>query len=924
LTRDDDAIVAIRARVNSVVAEDALARYAPQPGSRSMNAWMNRAWLQERLQIPGGVNVIALGASEHSQERVQSALRKHWRLADLQSALVQAPQGLRLITNRVLLDEELAEAASRVDPGALGLLSWLGNSLELNERTSPYGILTAIGRLHPGSVHELPAWAPQIASEAIAINAWTANDLQAREGDALTLRYSTLGRSRAVHEAHETLTVSRITPMEGPLADPSLLPPIPGISDAESCQDWAPGLPIDLDRMRPADEAYWKKYRGTPRAFIALETGQRLWGSVHGDLTAVAFGDTFTDPALVEAALLEEADPVTLGLSFEDVRGAALARAEPASDFGGLFIGFNLFLVLAALLLTSLLTALAMESRSAEMGGLLAMGWPPARVRRLLQIEVALAALAGVLLGIPLARLVTEAVLMGLSGMWSGATPGTPLRHAVESSTLMLGAGTTWFLSVATANRAIAPLLRRSATALLQRHAGRDSSSDGPRRGLLGTAALSATAAIFLVGSSDAAPAFFGAGALALIAILATTSELLHRGARITGDNLMRLAFAAMSRRHGRSMAAIALLGAGSFLVIGVGAGHMDPLASDGSRRSGTGGFAWIGETTLPIPHDLQTPEGRARFHLTDADLPPDSFVPVRVWDGDDASCLSLGQARTPTLLGVTPQDLAQRDAFAFAEGGDGPSGWELLEGWKSGDPIPAIGDEATLRWQLHLGVGDILTYRASDGDPFDVVLVGMVRNALFQGSLVVPDDALAAMHPDLGGIRQIWFDPPSEGSPAPEEAWMDRLADVGLALTPARERFAALVEVERTYLGIFETLGGLGLLLGSLGLGLVIARNVADRRQELASLMAIGFSPIRLRWLLFAEHGALALAGITAGSLAALLAVFPAIQAHGMHHAMTTTLTLAIALILSGSVAMGAAVTVLIRPEMTATLRGD
>ena len=152
----------------------------------------------------------------------------------------------------------------------------------------------------------------------------------------------------------------------------------------------------------------------------------------------------------------------------------------------------------------------------------------------------------------------------------------------------------------------------------------------------------------------------------------------------------------------------------------------------------------------------------------------------------------------------------------------------------------------------------------------------------------------------------------------------MDRCADVGLALAPARERFARLVEVERTYLGIFEVLGGLGLLLGSLGLGLVIARNIGEREQELGAMMALGFSPNRLRWLLFAEHGALALPGILAGSLAALLAVVPAILSHGLDHAMTMTITLASALAVTGGLAMAAAVARLIRPEMTTSLRGD
>ena len=46
----------------------------------------------------------------------------------------------------------------------------------------------------------------------------------------------------------------------------------------------------------------------------------------------------------------------------------------------------------------------------------------------------------------------------------------------------------------------------------------------------------------------------------------------------------------------------------------------------------------------------------------------------------------------------------------------------------------------------------------------------------------------------------------------------------------------------------IFQLLGGLGLLLGSVGLGVVVLRNVLERRGELAILRAVGFRRRSLR----------------------------------------------------------------------------
>jgi ABC-type antimicrobial peptide transport system permease subunit len=72
--------------------------------------------------------------------------------------------------------------------------------------------------------------------------------------------------------------------------------------------------------------------------------------------------------------------------------------------------------------------------------------------------------------------------------------------------------------------------------------------------------------------------------------------------------------------------------------------------------------------------------------------------------------------------------------------------------------------------------------------------------------------------------------------------------------------------------------LGGLGLLLGTVGLGVVVLRNVLERRGELALLLAVGFRPRVLKWLVLSEHGALLLAGLGIGVVSASVAVVPTI----------------------------------------------
>ena len=41
--------------------------------------------------------------------------------------------------------------------------------------------------------------------------------------------------------------------------------------------------------IREKDEAYWKKYKGTPKAFISLKTARKIWANRFGNLTLVKF-----------------------------------------------------------------------------------------------------------------------------------------------------------------------------------------------------------------------------------------------------------------------------------------------------------------------------------------------------------------------------------------------------------------------------------------------------------------------------------------------------------------------------------------------------------------------------------------------------------------------------------------------------------
>jgi len=457
------------------------------------------------------------------------------------------------------------------------------------------------------------------------------------------------------------------------------------------------------------------------------------------------------------------------------------------------------------------------------------------------------------------------------------------------------------------------------------------------RRGFgLYVAAVAALAAVVLLvlmgtGDSSSAPAaFFGAGALLLIAGLGLSQALLKIVAstwKRPPASLAGLGLRNSTRRSGRSLAVIGLLACGIFLVIAVGANRHDPLAHAYRRDSGTGGFALIGESAIGILYDLNSKSGRQSIGLDDDNLDGIQVVQLRVHDGDDASCFNLNRAQRPRLLGLQPEQLQVRGAFKFIrtiENTTSMDGWNLLGGDYGEDVVPAIGDYPTIIWALGKSVGDELEYRDEKGRMFQLRLVGMLKSSILQGSLLIAEDEFVRRFPSEDGYRMFLIDAAQDKVKPVGDKLSTQLRNFGLALTSTKQRLGALNTVENTYLSIFQLLGGLGLILGSVGLGLVVLRNMLDRRGELAMLQAVGFDKIALKRMVFYEHSALCLFGLLCGVMTALVAIGPVLKSPGAEVPyLSLTLTI-VAIGISGLVWIWLATTFALAGNILDALRNE
>ena len=429
---------------------------------------------------------------------------------------------------------------------------------------------------------------------------------------------------------------------------------------------------------------------------------------------------------------------------------------------------------------------------------------------------------------------------------------------------------------------------------------------------------------------------------------LGFSQALLSTLARSVGKMRMRLSNLGLrnsARRTGRSLATIALLACGTFLIIAVSANRHDPHEGFELRSSGTGGFALFAESTLPVFQDLNSKQGREAYGLdwnVGSGLKPSpTIVPLRVHDGDDASCLNLNRAQTPRLFGIRAEELQARNAFTFVKtaGAHGraplplnENPWLLLKHKENDNPVlersegtvPAIGDEATIIWALGKKIGDTLPYTDERGNTFNIRLVGMLANSIFQGGLLISEDDFVARFPSESGYRMFLIDSPSENAAEVSKTLSHALQDVGLEITPTAQRLAEFNTVQNTYLSIFQILGGLALLLGSIGLGIVVMRNVMERRSELALLRAVGFEKRSLRWLVLSEHWLLLLLGLVCGVTAGLVAVLPALRSPGADIPYASLALTLFAVVLSGALWTWFATVLALRGPLLAALRNE
>jgi len=942
--RKEDPGRTIRLNIASVLGAESLGEFSLQPQHGAVRAvFVSLRFLQQELEHNGRVNAILVAGAQPAPS-IATLLKSKATLDDLGLKLRAVnDQTISLESDSRIINEHVTaaanEAAKALTLRTVPVLSYLANSISTGERSIPYSLVTALDDETLTHLDRFETAKP--AHPPIILNDWTARDLNAKRGDTVSLEYYLWHENGRLETKKADFQLVAIVPITGLAADRDLVPEYPGITESEDMSQWDPPFPIDLDRVRKQDEDYWHQYRATPKAFIPLSTAQSLWGTRFGKLTSIRVespNNQLTPETLNNygESLRKSLDPALIGFQVVPVRDQGQAASRGATDFGEYFLYFSFFLVVAALMLTTLFFKLGIEQRAREIGTLQAIGFSDGGIRKLFLVEGALLAGIGSLLGLVGAIAYAALLMYGLRTWWVGAVGTTALTLHISWMSLVIGAVGGVVAAVVCIYVTLWRLGRSSTRSLLMGFV-EDTSVKATRaqgRAFLGPVFMLIGIVLLTAGALHLIPrvaAFFGGGVILLVAGVFFLSSWLKRSNRppIQGSGwwtIARLGFRNATYRPGRTVLCITLIASAAFIIVAVDAFRRSGTSAS-DRKSGTGGFPFLAESLLPIVHDANTPEGRDSLNLgnNDSTLKDVRFTNLRVRPGDDTSCLNLYQPRNPKIV-APPQAFLNDNRFTFQSSLAGTTEeknnpWLLLDHQFDDGAVPVIGDANSLTYVLHLGVGDELVVDAATG-PLKLRVVAALSDSIFQSELLMSEKNFLRLFPAEAGYRMFLIDAPN--SQAVSTTLEDRLSDFGFDVSSTDERLANFHRVENTYLSTFQMLGGLGLALGTLGMAAVLLRNVFERRRELALLRAVGYNSSHFAAMVITENVLMLCCGLAVGFICALLAIAPVLFERGGRLPNISLGLLLLAVLLSGAIASLVATLAALRSPLLPALRAE
>lgn len=869
---DAEQIVSKRIEVQNIARKEHFGRFDTQNSQTApYTVFVNINWLNNAMNFNNKANRIFLSATENiSKETIATNFTNAWQIEDgnfilkLLKSKNKDEDEWELTSSKVFINEYISRDIISGIKNVKPVLTYFVNNFRNNKLETPYSFVSSV----PDTINP----------DEIIVNDWLAADISAKAGDTIDVSYFEIGPLRKLVEKELKFSVRQVIPINTQGMDKSLMPYLPGLTNAGNCRDWQTGVPIELDKIRDKDEEYWNKYKGTPKALISISTAEKLWKNRFGTYTALRFKAPGMNPNEVKSLLKKKINPSSSYIAIKELKNNGLYAAKNAVDFAQLFIGLSFFILVSGIILTVLLFILSLSRRSGQIATLSALGFRKRQIRITLLSEGLLVATTGAVLGVFLAIAYNELVFKGLNKVWYDIARTSILETRVSLTSLIKG----FVISV---------LISWLSIVMVVQHKLKQSIADVHKQTIQGTnyvlLRIKKIATVFLLililslvtgqvlSSKILNPTlFFISGILFILFFVLLTDIFISRSdtRQNASFSYKILIIRSIAANRSRSLTVVVLLCLGTFIVVSTGANREDLSADATLKSSGTGGFLLISESTVPILKDLSDKKVKQEFSLGDSI----TIAQFRIFDGDDASCLNLNRISNPRILGIDPRDMEGRFSFVTQTADlDKFSPWLSLDK-QFGDVIPAIADQTVIKWGLGMEVGDTLVYRDATGKEVKLKLIGGLANSILQGNVIISNRHFLINFSSSSGSNVFLIEKNSSSEEEITEELQFAFRDFGMETENCVDRLINFNSVENTYLSIFMLLGAFGLLLGTIGLAIILIRGILDRGNEIAVLLSIGYSDKLIVRLISREYILLLFAGIVSGAIASIVSVLP------------------------------------------------
>jgi ABC-type antimicrobial peptide transport system permease subunit len=615
------------------------------------------------------------------------------------------------------------------------------------------------------------------------------------------------------------------------------------------------------------------------------------------------------------------------GITISQIKKEAIDSAEGIQIVTETFVAFGAVVILAGMLLIIMIVATSAEERKREIGIIRTLGATRRKTTLTFAFEGSILAIIASAIGTVLGIVVAIVCVWLTNTFWSNIVEGNQVALAVSPSSILIGLASGFLIALITfslssyiiSRMRIVEALRGILTKALKKSRGiapillivlgivlvvagffvqQDPSILGTLW-LLGPT-LAFTGIGFLIkakydtkkGTGIAAAVsiaytlafdvvyltffkdppfllFFLSGFIVVLSASLGLWSIIGWMAGLFGrTSVAKVAFSNPSKKAGRSTLMIAMFGLVIFTLVALAVNISGQQANiDRAVSEQSGGYQVMAEATTPLRFDLGDNESRTDNGITGFPTRT-SVVQFSTFGAPGGTCSNLNSELPPRLIGANGTFLGE-NTLQFSSSlrhgsSDAQGAWSELDEVHSEGSIPIIGDTNTIVWIYEKGVGDTIEITDENGQERKLVVTGILQSSIFSGSVFLSEENLNDLFPTKAEYDLFLF---KTDEPEGLVAYLEpNMASFGVDAILIEEKVREDLEVEWSYMSLFQTLLLFGLIVGTAGLALTSAKSVSERRNEIGILRSLGFTRDMVLWSFLLENLYISLSGVFLG----------------------------------------------------------